>query len=347
LNICSLLRKGFGKSMANSKGFSSVIGTIFMVIVVLLLSTNIFLWTLSQNTLYNQAVKENNQMEVDRLSEEVTASGVNYTVVGDVVSVEAELENKGPVSVEIVRLWVVDATMNRHGFSSLLNINLKTGNKTYLVGSRAIDVTIVGAASSHQFSSWLVTARGNVVTLEKEGGIIISEVTHGIGSIAMDLPSFKYYNVSQVSSSYILDDYPSGAQGYVVPTGNDIAFEVLLTDYDQPNKKDIKLFSGSILWAIFPVTGTQPRCAGWYIVNVYDNGTIAPQYTPIVLSYGVPTRVFFASKNDMNNGFNPSSATDWCQSNKGPAAINLMLVGEIGNDTYGQNVPFVSIYFTP
>jgi len=348
LNIRLSLRKTYGR-LADSKGFSSVIGTIFMVLVLLVMTTSVFLWTLSQNTLYNQTVKEKNQQELDRLSEKVTGSAVNYTIVGDFVSVEVVLENKGSVSVEIVSLWVIDATLNRHNFSSSLNINLKPGNITYLLGSRAINVTIAGSVSSHHFSSWFVTARGNAVPLETEGGIIISQVTQGIGSVAMDFGSFKYHNVSKIGSSYILDNYPTGAEGYVVPADYDVAFEVVLTNYDPPYKRDIRLFPGSILWAIFPVMGAQPRCAGWYIVNVYDNGTIAPQYTPILLTYGVPTRVFFASENDMSSGvgFDPSSAVDWWQNNQGPAAINLMLVGEIGSDTFGQNLPFVSICFEP
>jgi len=49
----------------------------------------------------------------------------------------------------------------------------------------------------------------------------------------------------------------------------------------------------------------------------------------------------------MNNGFDLSSATDWWQNNEGPASINLMLVGQLGSDTYRQDVSFVSIYFAP
>jgi len=30
----------------------------------------------------------------------------------------------------------------------------------------------------------------------------------------------------------------------------------------------------------------------------------------------------------------------------GPATVNLMLFGKIGTSTYGQNIPFVSIYAT-
>lgn len=317
-----------------------------MVLVVMLLSTSVFLWTLSQSALYDQAVMEKNQIELDRSSEKVTASNVNYTVAGNIVSVEVILENEGPVSVEIVNLWVIDATINTHNCSGPLYINLKPGNMTYLQGSKAVKVIISGSAPLHQFSSWFVTARGNAVSSTREGGIIVAQVSAGIGSVAMDFASFRYYNVSQVGGSYVLNNYPIGAEGYVVPAKNYIAFEVLLTNYDAM-KRGILLFSGSILWTIFPVMGQQPRCAGWYIVNVYGNGTIAQAYTNATLVYGQSAKVIFASINDVNSGgFVPSRASDWYQGNQGSGAVNLMLVGRIGTSTYGQNVPFVSIYFT-
>jgi len=342
LTTRSLLRKRFSKLMANSKGFSSVIGTTFMVLVMMFLGTSVFLWTLSQNTLYNEAVKEKNQLEVDRLNEKVTASGVNYTIVGDVVSVEVVLENKGPISVEVVSLWVIDATINRHNSSSPLNINLKPGNTTYLQGSKAINVTIVGSASSHQFSSWFVTARGNVVSLEREGGVIESQITQGIGSVSMNFASFIYFNVTKVGPSFILENYPDGGEGFTVPSGKDIAFQVCLTNLD-PQKKEIKLFSRSLLWMLFP-TGTSdvPHSAWWYIVNVDDDAVIADDFTQIVLPYGAPKSFFFASSQDVDDGgFNPSNSK-----RRGPAAVNLMLIGQIGTSAFGQNIPFVSVYVT-
>ena len=260
------------------------------------------------------------------------------------------LKNEGPLSVEIVSLWVIDATMNKHNFSSSLNINLKPGNITYLQGSKAINVTIVGSAPLHQFSSWFVTARGNVVPSEREGGIIVAQVSAGIGSVSMDFASFIYYNVTKVGQSYILENYTNGGEGYTVSFAKDIAFKVCLSNFDQ-NKREIKLFSGSMLWMLFPVQATQPRSIWWYIVNVYDNGTIASTYTTITLTYGAPTWVFFASANDISSpSFNPSpSGISGVSSIKlpSPAAVNLMLVGRIGASTYGQNVPFVSIYVNP
>jgi hypothetical protein len=307
---------------------------------MMFLSTSVFMWTLSQNTIYNEAMKEKNQMEVDRLNEKVTASSVNYTGSG-MISVQVVLENNGPSAVRITTLLVLDATIKKYGFNNTLDLNLKPGNKTYLTGGNAVKVEIEGAKANHTFNSWFITTRGNAVPLEKESELEIklAQVAAGIGSVSMNYEVFLYYNVSLIGSKYVLTNYPNGSEGFIVPK-TDIAFEVWLTNFDQ-NKREIKLFSSSVLWMLFPISPpTQPRGAMWYIINVYDNGTIASTFTEITLLYGVPTRVFFASHNDVNSGgFSPSSS-----GYSGPAAVNLMLIGKIGVSTYGQNVPFVSVY---
>jgi len=339
LKVHLSLKKGLKKLITNPKGFSSVVGTVFMVLVMMILSTSVFLWTLSQNTLYNQALKERNQMELDRLNEKVTAYNVNYTVSGDVVTVEVLLKNEGAISIRITTLWVLDTTIKKYGFNNNLDLNLKPGENISLVNDKAISVELEGANATDTFNSWFVTTRGNAVPLEEEGGIILAQVAAGIGSVSMNYGAFLYYNVSKVGSEYVLDNYPNGSEGFTLPQ-TDIAFEVCLTNFDR-NKREIKLFSSSVLWMLFPISPPQqPRGAKWYIVNVYNNGTIASTFTEVTLSYGVPTRVYFASYNDVNSGgFSPSSS-----GYSGPAAVNLMLVGKIGNSSYGQNIPFVSVY---
>jgi len=64
LKVCLRLRRRVNKFVANSKGFSSVIGTIFMVLIVMSLFANVFMWTLYQNTMYNEVLREKNQQEV-------------------------------------------------------------------------------------------------------------------------------------------------------------------------------------------------------------------------------------------------------------------------------------------
>jgi hypothetical protein len=260
------------------------------------------------------------------------------------VKVQAKLTNAGSIAAQIINLWVFDTSRQTYGFYNMSGSNLNPGQVLDLTGSNAKIVT-VNASNGDNFNAWFVTARGNTVPVTESAGIIIAQVSQGIGSVAMNFSSFKYYNVG--SSPYRLINYPAGwAEGYSVPASSEVAFEVTLTNYDHPNKRDINLTSGSILWTIFPVTGTQPRAAGWYIVNIYDNGNIKPTFSTVTLKFGVPTKIIFASKRDISQGFQPSSAQDWWNGNQGPSAANLLLVGKIGTSTFGQNIPFVAIYFT-
>jgi len=337
-----LIRISWLKKIWNgrSKGISTVLGTVFLTLVIFAISTNVFIWTLSRNAEYTLAVKEENQKTADRINEYVAASGANYSVSGDEIRIKVTLTNAGPVAAQMINLWVFDTTQQKYT-NEPVDLSLNPGQSLDLSGVSSLVVTIPGANGSHNFVGWFVTARGNTVPLVQETGIIIAQVSQGIGSIGMEFADFRYYNVSQVGESHILTPYPSGKEGYTIPSGkgNDIAFRVCLTNFDE-SKEEIKLLSGSVLWMLFPISPpSQPRGAMWYIVNVYDNGTIAPTFTEQVLSYNTPTWVFFASSD--SDGFAPSYS-----GYSGPAAMNLMLVGKIGTSTYGQNVPFVSVYVT-
>jgi len=337
LTVHSSLEKRFRKLKANSKGFSSVIGTTFMVIVVMFLSTSVFLWTLSQNTIYNEAVRARNQEEADRRSENVVASGGNYSVSGDDVTVKVVLKNAGSVAVQIVNLWVLDsAPSNRRYTNKSLNLNLKSGDVLNLVGSSGLNVTIPGADPSHNFASWFVTAKGNTIPLEKEQGVIVAQLAQGIGSIALDFYTFRYY---LYESSTKLANYPDGTISFNSPKGTPIAYGCKLTNLD-PTKETITLNSHSVIWQ--PSVGVGVECV-WYIVNVQPDGTINGTYSNITLAYGETQLLIFASGNDLG--------TSSFKQVKTPTSVGIMptfllLHGSIGSRAYGQNLPFVSIYYS-
>ena len=334
----SLHRKDFRKIIVNPKGFSSVIGTTFMVLVMLVLATSIFLWTLSKNTEYFQAMKEKNQLEMDRLNERLSTENVNYIVSGDVVSVEVNLKNEGSLPVHLTTLWVLDTTIRKYGFNDSLNIDLKPGEMLSFRGTEAIKVLIENADSTHVFSSWFITARGNAVPLEKEKGIIVAQLAQGIGSLSLDFYKFRYFKYSSATK---LENYPSGNIGFTVPANTYVAFGCVLTNLD-PEKRTIILDSHSLLWVIVP-TSDVPHSTWWYIVNVAQDGSINETYSPVSLAYGETKMVIFASKYDL--GLSKFDRQMTPAANK-PAAVFLMLHGQIGDIAYGQNLPFVALYFT-
>ncbi|MDI6905747.1 MAG: hypothetical protein QMD13_09780 [Candidatus Bathyarchaeia archaeon] len=329
MTIHSSLRKRFRKLIANSKGFSSVIGTTFMVLVMLFLSTSVFLWTLSQNTIYNEAVRARNQEEADCQNENVVASAGNYSVTGDQVTVKVVLKNAGSIAVQIINLWVLDTSIQRYTNKSL-SLSLTPGEVLNLVEPSPLTVTIPGADPNHNFASWFVTARGNTIPLEKEQAVIVAQLAQGIGSLALDFDTFRYYNISGGK----LVNCPAGNPTFRVPYGETIAFGFNLTNFDQ-SKKTITFHGQSVLWSIFPASPGQLNGPIWYIANVNPDGSIDATYSPISLAWGESKLFVFAKQ-----------AGKWfTQQQNTLGALNLLLYGTFQDESeYAQNIPFVAIY---
>jgi hypothetical protein len=332
------LRKRARKLIVNSKGFSSVVGTVFMVLVMIFLSTSVFLWTLSQNTLYNQELKEKNQVELDRLNERVTASNVNYTG-SDVISVQVVLENNGPLAVHITTLWVLDATINKYGFNNTLNLNLKPGDEICFACEDPVDVNIAGASATDTFNSWFVTARGNAVPLEEEQTVIVAQLAQGIGSIALNFFEFRFFTYE---GDYELAAYPEGDASFTIPHSTYVAFGVSLTNLD-PLKQTITLDTYTQLWLYFPAVPGHTLGPVWYIVNEVD-GTIQSSYSPETINFADTKLLIFASSTPGSFDKNDRIEISDQQQKDTLGAVNLLLYGSIGSRDYGQNVPFVSLY---
>ena len=322
--------------LKNSKGISTAIGTVLLVVAMFVISSNVLLFTISQNTLYSQAVRESHETDADRFNEKIVASNGNYTVDGDEVTVEADLTNAGGVAAQIINLWVFDTAIQEYNYT-VMSLNLGAGDSRTV----SVVVTMVGAHQDHTFSSWFVTARGNTVAVEEAQieGTIVAEVAQGIGYLGMDFDAFVYY---EYESAYKLKGYPNGTGSYTVPAGKDVVFRVKLTNYDPSgNKRTLTLNRHSLLWVYFPTQGKQ---VPWYIVRVNaTNGTIKPTYSPdVLIKYKETVYVYFASKSDGTFNGNPDHQ---CMPGfVAPGAVNLLLLGKIGSQDYGQNIPFVSIY---
>ncbi len=310
----------------NNKGISSVIGTIFLVLTVFLVASSVFLLNLAESARYNQTVKDLRQTEADRFSERVGTSYAQYSIPeADTVLVDITISNEGPGSAQIITVWVLWAVEEetKYGFNDTLNINLKP-SETLPV---AITVTIRDVNSTGSFSGWLITTRGNAVSLEKEQIVVHSQVSEGIGSVMMDFDSFKYYK----EEGSVLN-FSESKLAFTVHSGESIVLAAFLSNYDL-KRRTLTLHSDSLLWAYFPKSpGTK---AIWNIINVASNGTIIEDpYIPISLAYGESKWIFFG----------PYSISDALKYESG--AVNLILLGKIDGQDYGQNLPFVSIYVT-
>lgn len=317
-----------------------------MVLIAITIASSYFIWTLSQNTVYNDAIRQINQIDSNRMSESVQVQNTTYNVGStNMISVSAQVQNQGSLSIQFVTFWIriSNETWTNYNFTKLSDMNLQAGAPYQFNMSIVVQGAITGA--SYSCASWLVTARGNVVALQQAqvstNNIVISQTTQGIGALMMDFQNFTYYNVTKPGSSYILSGYPNGASGYFVQQGGlGIAFQVTITNVD-PDMRTITLTAPSVLFSTFPTTPQQIRAAYWYIVNVNADGAISNTFTPVVLPFNVSTLVFFASSEMISGGtlFEPSSSIF-----TKTAPVNLALIGTISSDPFGQNIPFVSIY---
>jgi len=299
-----------------SKGISTVLGTVFLTLVVFAISTNVFLWSLSRNAEYTLAVKEENQKNIDQLNEYVIASGTNYSVSGDDITVKVTITNAGPVAAQMINLWVFDTTQQKYT-NEPVDLSLNPGGASNYI----FTVTISGANASHDFVSWFVTTRGNTVPLQTEEGVVIAELSQGIGSISMDFPKFRYHIYDDKNNKLGPAQYK-----FSIPNNEETILGAYLTNLDE-SRNDINLTHYSCIW--LAETDSAAR-DDWPITEVVDNATVDFDYK--ILEYGKPTLVFFGATR-------PSSLS-------GITAVNILLYGTIGDKDYGQNIPFISIYVT-
>ena len=331
---------------------SSVIGTVFLILIIFMVTTNVLLWSFSKSAQYNQALMERNEEEASRSTEKLSVSDLDYSVETDRVHIEGIVTNEGPVPVQITTLWVLDKISQKHGYNDMIDINLKTGETMNFTGSEALIVEVDGLDhnSSSAFTSWFVTARGNLIPLEEEHDWIqynITNVTQPsggypkviIGALMLDLEKVRYF--SFVSSNR-LSDYPDGLRCFNVPSTIEVAFGCLVTNVD-PANRTIVLDAYSLLWFTIPVSDV-PHNKWWYVVNVAGDGTISSTYSDIVLAHGQTKLIIFASASNVNlSSFSRQSTP------KGGVSVSVFLLfhGTIGGQPYGQNIPFVSLYIEP
>lgn len=326
-----------------SKGLSTVVGTVFLILIIFMVTTNVLLWSFLKNAQYNQAVMERNEEEAHRSTEKISFSNVTYDVEVTKVLVEVKVTNEGPVPVQITTLWVLDTIIRKYGYNDAVNINLKAGDTLDFTGSNALTVTMEHSGVPDAFTSWFVTARGNLVPLEEKGAgtlVIVQESGYPklvLGALVLDFDKFRYY--SYVSYPYNqLANYPDGTISYNIPKQEYVAYGSYLTNVDPANRTMI-IDSHSLLWQ--PGRPSVPEGA-WFIVNVNDTGRVQTTFSPITIGPRETKLIIFASANDLSiGGFKrldpPNVQTT--------VATFLLIHGTLDATPYAQNIPFVSLFY--
>lgn len=280
-------------------------------------------------------------MDIDLEQEKLTFSNLSYIIEGDMVRVEAIVTNEGPVTVEVITLWLVDSTTQRYGYNDMINLYLKVGETLDLTGSNALLVSIEDPSSSGEFASWFVTTRGNRIPLISIiQDVLIANVATGIGAIGLNFDEFRHYTYETTEK---LANFPNGNIGFDIPKGEYIAYGCKVTNFDR-QKRQIIIDSHSLL---FQPGRTGVGEGSWFIVNVALNGSILSidegTYTEIVFNYGEEKLLVFASRNDLGLGNFDRLKTDNAIAT---VCTNLLLHGTVGSTPFAQNIPFVALFYS-
>ena len=148
----SLLHKRWIRSR---KGYSGLIATIFMVLVVLYLYFNVFMFIQSRNVAFQDVTSQSQQLDIDRSMERVRISDVTYPVG----RIALTIKNIGPLPVQLVRMWVHNSEGEYTTLRFSPPIILHSGSEIPLNFPIGID-----GASTGEIIFWFVTARGNLVS---------------------------------------------------------------------------------------------------------------------------------------------------------------------------------------
>jgi hypothetical protein len=346
------------KLIANSRGFSSIVGAVFAVLVMMSLISTVFVWSLSQNTLYNNTVTQTRQADLDRTNEKIVADVNVSRVTGTTtVWVNGTLKNDGPLPVSIVTLWGVGTNASESTYAnSSLSITLKPGYNI----TTATNVALT-KLDGESLSCWFISARGNTIS-EKSlsptynigtGSTPYALVAGGIGSISMNFSATRSYIVTPIGNPSQATTGTLGSPNvkYTIDHNAITAFSINVTNLDF-SQRSISLNMLSSFWVMNP-PDSNGGIKGWTwpIATVTDIAGVktikqcgSNEWIP--LTFNETTIVYFGPFNSNGKVIAPSQGS----LGTGAAAVNLLLVGRVETTPsptdYGQNLPFISLTIT-
>ncbi len=147
------------------RGFSALIGTIILVLVVMFLFYNVYMFSQSRDADYQDIVSRSQQLDADRNGEELTIQTATVTGGGAVpFVVRCTLLNSGSVPVQVVRLWFKDLTAAPAIVTSVSLLSQKVVLQPGSISNQTFTVTLSGALPTDFFSVTLISSRANPTT---------------------------------------------------------------------------------------------------------------------------------------------------------------------------------------
>ncbi len=342
----------------NKKGIGTVFGMVFFLLITMIVFAS-FMVILNQNTSLEQTVIQTRQMDNDKSSE---AHSITITqqdaitpfvaVGGSSVTVKCILKNTGTLPVQIERLWVKNPTTQLANFKTIDPLAdaihlLQPGQTESYIGI----VTLSNPGSDPSF--WFVTARGNTISLQSNGGsVVINNNSPETGALLLNWADMQAYDWNLVDhksdpvkpGNNAIFSQATTIQGSTVPANHYLLIAATFTNMD-PQQRTIVLTSESNIYGLVAQdTSGNPHnvvdFAGKIatVSGVGSSRTYSSTFTNQELKYNTPTTVYF--------GFILHSiSTGGAET----MPYNMVLYGYFPSSgiPYGQNIPFVTMKFVP
>ncbi len=379
------------------RGVAGIISGVILFFILFTVGTSYFIFVIESNQNYDKALETRASGIQAQLQENLqitTSDSVNGTLA-------LSVENVGGMAANVVSLFVTDpsGTLHQFGVNSTSNtapalpIPISPGQNTSTIDTK---ITIV----SGNYSVKLLTQRGSAFEAlypPSTSTLASFALSSGaIGDLYIEFDTYTAYTITShsstsacpaASSTYSGDclqtSTGNAVPGFSIPvanfSGKDYAFSITLTNLN-PAKADIILDQFSLIYENSFYGNSHQNFIPWYIASVGTaSGGLVPvlsKYSPVVLSYDVPTTVYYiaatcvaASSGPSNAGCQsePSASFDVCATTgngdcassgtvstifilsngwkEAPGSYTLATL-KFSSANYGQNSPFVStIYY--
>ncbi|RLE67591.1 MAG: hypothetical protein DRJ43_07130 [Thermoprotei archaeon] len=93
-----------GRRRGRLGGVSTVAGAVFLVIIIIILTTGVIFWSITTQ-------RELNELDLRRASQELVIHYVNFTTPG---VVRIYVNNTGPEAVHVIAVWFIDKMAGYH-----------------------------------------------------------------------------------------------------------------------------------------------------------------------------------------------------------------------------------------
>ncbi len=300
-----------------------------MVLVVLFLIFNVYMFTQQQNVGLQDTISQTQQLNADRTAEDITISDRLLVPNQDNLDVYCQVLNSGPIAVNLVSLWANDVNSQTHN-SIPVSISLQPGEtKNFNILMNLVDAQ----PSDAQIAVWFVTARGNLIPVTEAEDDISEIQLPETGSIKLDWRQIKYYDfgTTQPLSGAVLP--AKATYGCTVPSNHYVLIAAILTNLD-PQQQSITLTNDTYIYAIAKNSKSgNPHDNVAFSMNIASvNGNkYNATFTTQTLRYNEPVVAYFGA-DTYENDILP---------------FNMVLFGYTSSGiAYGQNIPFVTFKFS-